>query len=133
MKVAARTRKPAGARSIEHPAFGWPRRLRSGNGWLVTGPPLRSEAMLSPQTGMNERRQRTPAFSSDDARWEAVRRRDAGADGLFFYAVRTTGVYCRPSCPARLPHRENVTFHATPADAEGGGFRPCRRCRPNAA
>jgi len=89
--------------------------------------------MLSPQTGMNERRQRTPAFSSDDARWEAVRRRDAGADGLFFYAVRTTGVYCRPSCPARLPHRENVTFHATPADAEGGGFRPCRRCRPNAA
>jgi uncharacterized protein len=88
--------------------------------------------MLSLQTDPNGRRQRSRAFSSDEARWEAVQRRDAGADGVFFYSVRTTGVYCRPSCAARLPRRENVGFHTTPADAERGGFRPCKRCRPNA-
>ncbi|MBV9970434.1 MAG: 2OG-Fe(II) oxygenase [Xanthobacteraceae bacterium] len=58
-------------------------------------------------------------------------RRDASADGAFYCAVRTTGVYCRPSCAAR-PRRENVTFFATAADAEGAGFRPCKRCRPTA-
>jgi AraC family transcriptional regulator of adaptative response/methylated-DNA-[protein]-cysteine methyltransferase len=58
-------------------------------------------------------------------------RRDRAADGWFFYSVRTTGVYCRPSCPSRLARRENVRFHATCADAEAEGFRPCRRCRPN--
>jgi AraC family transcriptional regulator of adaptative response/methylated-DNA-[protein]-cysteine methyltransferase len=68
---------------------------------------------------------------SDDARWRAVERRDKAADGTFVYSVRTTGVYCRPSCAARLPRRENVAFHATCADAERAGFRPCRRCRPN--
>src|SRR3954453_5852980 len=67
----------------------------------------------------------------DDARWNAVQRRDHAADGAFFYSVRTTGVYCRPSCAARLPRRENVGFHASPAAAEKAGFRPCRRCRPN--
>jgi len=87
--------------------------------------------MLSPQTDTDGTRQRSQAFSSDQARWEAVQRRDAGADGVFFYSVRTTGVYCRPSCAARLPRRENVGFHTTPADAERGGFRPCKRCRPN--
>jgi uncharacterized protein len=87
--------------------------------------------MLSPQIDTNARR--APAFSSDDARWEAVRRRDAGADGVFFYAVRTTGVYCRPSCAARLARRENVSFHASPDDAEKGGFRACEQCHPNAA
>jgi AraC family transcriptional regulator of adaptative response/methylated-DNA-[protein]-cysteine methyltransferase len=73
------------------------------------------------------------AFSADDARWEAVVRRDHAADGAFYYAVRTTGVYCRPSCPARLARRENVQFHATRETAEQAGFRPCKRCRPNAA
>src|SRR6266480_4462305 len=67
----------------------------------------------------------------DDARWDAVKRRDHAADGAFVYSVRTTGVYCRPSCAARLPRRDNVTFHATWADAERAGFRPCKRCRPN--
>src|SRR5262245_28271407 len=71
-------------------------------------------------------------FRNDDARWEAVRRRDRGADGAFYYAVQTTGVYCRPSCAARLPRRDNVEFHATPAAAEAAGFRPCKRCKPNA-
>lgn len=68
---------------------------------------------------------------SDDARWAAVQGRDASLDGRFFYAVATTGVYCRPSCGARLARRENVTFHPTAADAERAGFRPCRRCQPD--
>src|SRR5262245_58632737 len=74
---------------------------------------------------------REPSLFDDDARWKAVKRRDRAADGAFVCAVRTTGVYCRPSCAARLPRRENVEFHATCAAAERAGFRPCRRCRPN--
>jgi AraC family transcriptional regulator of adaptative response/methylated-DNA-[protein]-cysteine methyltransferase len=72
-------------------------------------------------------------FSGDDERWEAVVSRDRAANGAFYYSVRTTGVYCRPSCAARLPRRENVRFHATCAEAERAGFRPCKRCRPNEA
>ena len=72
-------------------------------------------------------------FDSDAQRWDAVRHRDPRADGAFFYSVRTTGVYCRPTCAARLARRENVAFHATCADAERAGFRPCKRCRPNEA
>lgn len=64
--------------------------------------------------------------------WQAVVSRDKTYDGTFFYSVASTGVYCRPSCAARLAKRENVRFHATPADAEAAGFRPCKRCRPNA-
>ena len=74
-----------------------------------------------------------PSFSSDADRWRAVARRDRGADGAFFYSVRTTGVYCRPSCGARLPRRENVRFHASCEEAERAGFRPCKRCRPDEA
>ncbi len=66
----------------------------------------------------------------DEARWAAVVARDRAADGEFFFSVRTTGVYCRPSCAARLPRRENVAFHVTPAEAEAAGFRPCKRCKP---
>ena len=73
----------------------------------------------------------TTPSPGDDARWNAVQRRDHAADGTFVYSVRTTGVYCRPSCAARLPRRENVAFHQTSADAERAGFRPCKRCRPN--
>jgi AraC family transcriptional regulator of adaptative response/methylated-DNA-[protein]-cysteine methyltransferase len=73
------------------------------------------------------------AFTSDAARWEAVKRRDRAADGVFYYSVRTTGVYCRPSCGSRQARRENVAFHASPAAAEKAGFRPCRRCRPTQA
>jgi len=73
----------------------------------------------------------TPRHVSDDDRWAAVVARDRGSDGVFWYSVRTTGVYCRPSCPARLARRENVAFHSTREDAEKAGFRPCKRCRPN--
>ena len=66
-----------------------------------------------------------------DPRWAALVARDPGADGAFVYSVRTTGVYCRPGCPARLANPENVDFHASAAEAERAGFRPCRRCRPD--
>jgi AraC family transcriptional regulator, regulatory protein of adaptative response / methylated-DNA-[protein]-cysteine methyltransferase len=68
-----------------------------------------------------------------DPRWAAVVARDSQADGQFFYSVATTGVYCRPSCGARRAHPENVRFHATAADAERAGFRPCKRCKPDQA
>src|SRR6266446_3305865 len=71
-----------------------------------------------------------PPFSNDEERWAAVARRDRTADGAFYYSVQTTGVYCRPSCAARLAHREHVRFHTTYAEAEQAGFRPCKRCRP---
>jgi AraC family transcriptional regulator of adaptative response/methylated-DNA-[protein]-cysteine methyltransferase len=71
------------------------------------------------------------AFSTDEDRWAAVTRRDRSADGLFYYSVRTTGVYCRPGCAARRARRENVRFHSTRAEAEAAGFRPCQRCRPH--
>ena len=73
----------------------------------------------------------SPHFTSDEERWAAVMRRDRAADGVFFFSVRTTGVYCRPSCPSRRARRENVRFHATCAEAEQAGFRPCKRCKPN--
>ena len=66
-----------------------------------------------------------------DPRWNAVLSRDAAADGRFWYSVASTGVYCRPSCGARTPRPENVRFHASPAEAEQAGFRPCQRCRPD--
>lgn len=65
--------------------------------------------------------------------WRAVQERDAAYDGRFVYAVRTTGVYCKPSCGSRRPLRENVEFFDTPADAEAAGFRACRRCKPQSA
>lgn len=65
-----------------------------------------------------------------DARWRAVVERDRKADGSFYYSVRTTGVYCRPSCAARLARPENVGFHATREDAQKAGFRACKRCKP---
>lgn len=68
-----------------------------------------------------------------DPRWRAVIARDAAADGSFVYAVRTTGVYCRPSCPSRCARPEHVSFHADAAAAAAAGFRPCRRCRPDEA
>ena len=71
------------------------------------------------------------AYASDEARWEAVQRRERAADGVFYYSVRTTGVYCRPSCGARPARRANVAFHASCEAAESAGFRPCLRCQPN--
>ena len=63
--------------------------------------------------------------------WQAVLTRNALADGTFVVAVRTTGIYCRPSCPARNPYREHVTFFRLPEEAASAGFRPCRRCHPD--
>lgn len=68
--------------------------------------------------------------AADDALWQAVLARDAASDGSFVYSVATTGVYCRPSCPAKRPSRAHVSFHTTPEDAERAGFRPCKRCKP---
>lgn len=68
-----------------------------------------------------------------DPRWTAVQARDATADGAFCYAVRTTGVYCRPSCAARTPRPENVEFFASVAEAVRAGYRACRRCSPDGA
>lgn len=72
----------------------------------------------------------TSLYDTDDARWAAVQRRDPDADGRFYYSVRTTGVYCRPSCPSRGALRANVAFHASCAAAESAGFRACQRCFP---
>lgn len=67
---------------------------------------------------------------NSDRCWEALEKRDVSCDGQFFFGVLTTGVYCRPSCPARKPLRKNVRFYAAQADAEKDGLRPCLRCRP---
>ena len=69
--------------------------------------------------------------TAGDTRWEALVARDREADGTFVFAVTTTGVYCRPSCPARRPLRRNVRFFTLPAEARAAGFRACRRCRPD--
>ncbi len=66
-----------------------------------------------------------------DPRWTAVVARNRRADGEFVYAVATTGIYCRPSCGARTPKRENVSFYRKAEEAERAGFRPCKRCRPD--
>lgn len=73
----------------------------------------------------------TASYSSDDERWAAVQRRDKDADGAFWYSVRSTGVYCRPSCGARPALRANVAFHGSCEAAEQAGFRPCLRCKPD--
>ena len=73
----------------------------------------------------------TPLSADPEARWAAVLLRDAAADGQFVYAVRSTGVYCRPSCPSRRPRRERVAFFDAPAAAAAAGFRACRRCAPD--
>ena len=72
-----------------------------------------------------------PGSSRDDARWVAVMARDASFAGQFYIGVKTTGVYCRAGCPARLPKRANVRFFDTRGAAERAGFRPCKRCKPD--
>src|SRR3974390_530438 len=76
---------------------------------------------------------RHPAEESSGDRWRAIETRDRSADGSFVFGVTSTGIYCRPSCPARRPRREHVTFFALPQAAECNGFRACKRCRPNQA
>ena len=67
---------------------------------------------------------------NDEQRWQVFMARDAAYDGQFVVAVRSTGIYCRPSCPARRPRRENTVFYPAPVEAETAGYRPCRRCHP---
>src|SRR5438046_10245844 len=70
---------------------------------------------------------------NEAAAWELVLHRDASADERLLYGVRTTGIYCRPSCPSRKPKRDNVAFFSSVEAAERAGFRACQRCRPNRA
>jgi AraC family transcriptional regulator of adaptative response/methylated-DNA-[protein]-cysteine methyltransferase len=72
----------------------------------------------------------THSYADNDARWRAVLSRDGAADGAFYFAVRSTGIYCRPTCPSRRPLRENIIFFRDPEAAAEAGFRPCMRCRP---
>src|SRR5580692_95579 len=72
------------------------------------------------------------AMQPDEKLWQAVQTRDRKADGAFVYAVRSTGIYCRPSCPSRKPRREQVVFFPLAEAAEQKGFRACQRCRPRA-
>lgn len=72
-----------------------------------------------------------PQSVADEGRWSAVLRRDTAADGRFVYAVSSTGIYCRPSCPSRRPARDRVSFFESPEEAEAAGYRACRRCRPD--
>src|SRR5882724_379100 len=95
--------------------------------------PGRSSTSLLPSMSENRetRRRRGPIFTGmdidDDACYRAAQTRDARFDGRFFTAVKTTGIYCRPICPARTPKRENVVFYPTAAAAQEAGFRPCLR------
>src|SRR6266516_7613169 len=70
------------------------------------------------------------SHASEIRQWEAVMSRDPNQDGEFVFAVSSTGVYCRPSCPARRPRRENVKFFSRTDEAEQAGYRACLRCRP---
>src|SRR5258705_3726025 len=80
------------------------------------------------------RKPRTAELSAEqDPRWAAVVAGDRAADGKFYYSVETTGIYCRPSCPARHAKAINVRLHMTRGDAERAGFRPCKRCKPDQA
>lgn len=74
----------------------------------------------------------THPYDTNDDRWAAALARDKAADGHFFVCVRTTGIYCRPSCPGR-PLRRNVYFTQSPAEARAGGLRACKRCDPDNA
>ena len=79
------------------------------------------------------RAMREAAITTADPRWSDVLMRNPQRDGDFYYSVKTTGVYCRPTCGARTPRPENVAFHVTSAAAEAAGFRACKRCRPTEA
>jgi AraC family transcriptional regulator, regulatory protein of adaptative response / methylated-DNA-[protein]-cysteine methyltransferase len=92
-----------------------------------------SPSSVQPVTQSESRGREGPntELGDDESRWAHVRGRDAGADGAFVYAVRTTGIYCRPSCGSRRPRRENAIFFDSPVEALRAGFRPCKRCLPD--
>jgi AraC family transcriptional regulator, regulatory protein of adaptative response / methylated-DNA-[protein]-cysteine methyltransferase len=97
----------------------------------TTFPTTTANAILAQETS-SEMPNSKSCRLTDDGCWEAVVARDSARDGEFVFAVSSTGVYCRPSCAARRPRRENVRFFARPEQAEKAGFRPCLRCRPKA-
>lgn len=96
----------------------------------MQSPPRRDYLSCMTRTSQDKATTRRAPLD-DDARWAAIEARDASFDGQFYFSVVTTGIYCRPSCPARHANRANVVFHATCAEAEAAGFRPCKRCKPN--
>src|SRR2546430_17213887 len=91
-----------------------------------------NQRQAGPQ-GVNQKRANPQRVNSErEARyWQAAMARDARADGAFFFGVKSTQIYCRPSCPARRPLRKNTLFFPTTTEAERSGFRPCRRCKPD--
>lgn len=93
---------------------------------MTTNAILTTESVMRPRQARPE----TQLEAGDDPRWNAVLARDAAHDGKFVFAVSSTGVYCRPSCAARRPRRENVQFFLAPDQAEQAGYRACLRCRP---
>jgi AraC family transcriptional regulator, regulatory protein of adaptative response / methylated-DNA-[protein]-cysteine methyltransferase len=88
------------------------------------------ESQPKPPTQSASKSASTQSAAVDEGRWNAVMARDAARDGEFVFAVSSTGVYCRPSCPARRPRRGNVQFFSGPEQAERGGYRACLRCKP---
>lgn len=92
-----------------------------------------NRAAAAPQPAAPQPASPADPYPDDAARWAAVLARDPAADGAFILGVRTTGVYCRPTCPARRPNRENIAFYPHPAAARAAGLRACRRCEPDAA
>lgn len=100
--------------------------MKDGNAVMPTATTSRP-----PSPGASPLARRRAELAAADPRWAALVARDSAADGRFVYSVRSTGVYCRPSCASRPARPENVQFHASPAEAERAGFRPCKRCRPD--
>lgn len=92
--------------------------------------PIATPASFTPESSHRPPAEGGADYTAEAARWQALRGRDPKADGHFFYSVRSTGVFCRPSCAARPARPENVAFHQTAELAQRAGFRPCLRCRP---
>lgn len=107
------------------------RSVGAGEGAYVTAMDARKNMHMAHRDPMAKAR-RSP-MADEDRLYAAVEARDKSYDGTFVYSVATTGVYCRPSCPSRHARRENMAFHASGVEAEAAGFRPCKRCKPNAA
>lgn len=110
--------------------IGFERKIRIAGG----SKPVDTVIPESPMNAVMDTRPLAPTPDADplaELRWQAVVHRDAREDGKFVYAVRTTGVYCRPSCPSRAAKRQNVAFFASGELAAAAGYRPCKRCRPD--
>ena len=99
---------------------------------MTTNAILATESLQTMPISQPNTAQQSRANATDEIRWNAVIARDAAHDGKFVFAVSSTGVYCRPSCAARRPRRENVEFFALPEQAERAGYRACLRCKPKA-